>query len=84
MRQHHGDILREATRLAASGKIMPQLDPRRFNLDSVGAACALIESRQAAGKLVIDIASGAGWLDTCGKPAILAAALCLAIDIFTK
>jgi NADPH2:quinone reductase len=36
---------------------MPQLDPRRFNLSSIGAAYALIESRQAAGKLVIDIAS---------------------------
>lgn len=55
-RLQHGDILREATRLAESGKIMPLLDPHRFNLSSVDAAYALIESRQAAGKLVFDIA----------------------------
>ena len=54
---HHGDILREATRLAETGKILPQVDPHRFSLTSVAEAHALIEQRQAAGKVVIDIAS---------------------------
>jgi NADPH:quinone reductase len=55
-RLHHGDILRQATNLAESAKIMPKLDPHHFNLGNVGEAYALIENRQAAGKLVIDIA----------------------------
>src|SRR5277367_3163605 len=33
-RAHHGEILREATRLTEAGKIVPQLDPRRFTLDT--------------------------------------------------
>jgi NADPH2:quinone reductase len=55
-RLHHGGILRDATKLAERGKIKPQLDSPRFNLGSVGEAYALMECRQAAGKLVIDIA----------------------------
>ncbi|MBS1167140.1 MAG: NADPH:quinone reductase and related Zn-dependent oxidoreductase [Proteobacteria bacterium] len=54
-RGHHGDIMREATRLVEAGKLMPRLHPRRFNLETVGDAYDLIESRQADGKLVIDI-----------------------------
>lgn len=54
-REHHGEIMREATRLAEAGKLMPRLDPRRFDLETVGDAQALIESGQADGKLVIDI-----------------------------
>lgn len=58
-RAHHGDIMREATRLAESGKILPRVDPRRFDLATVGEAYALQEQRQAQGKLVIDIDIGA-------------------------
>lgn len=54
-REHHGEIMREATRLAEAGKLMPRLDPRRFDLETVGDAHALVESGQADGKLVIDI-----------------------------
>ncbi|MBZ9655641.1 zinc-dependent alcohol dehydrogenase family protein [Phyllobacterium lublinensis] len=54
-RAHHGDILREATRLAEAGKLVPRLDPRRFDMTNVAAAHRLIETRQANGKLVIDI-----------------------------
>jgi NADPH2:quinone reductase len=53
---HHGDILREATRLVEMGKLLPRLDPRRFDLSSVGHAHELLESRQAQGKVVIDVA----------------------------
>lgn len=54
-RAHHGEILREATRLAESGCIQPGLDPRTFELASIDAAHALIERRQARGKVVVDI-----------------------------
>jgi NADPH:quinone reductase len=54
-RAHHGDILREATRLIEAGKIVPRLDPRRFSLDTIGQAYAAIEDGSAAGKIVIDI-----------------------------
>ena len=54
-RAHHGEILREATRLAEAGKLKPLLDPRSFTLETVGDAYALIEQRQAQGKLVVSI-----------------------------
>ncbi|MDK1491194.1 zinc-dependent alcohol dehydrogenase family protein [Sinorhizobium sp. 7-81] len=54
-RDHHGEIMREATRLVEAGKLIPKLDPRRFSLDTVADAHNLIENRQANGKLVIDI-----------------------------
>ena len=53
---HHGEILREATRLVESGKVLPRVDPRHFGLTTVGDAYALLEHRQAQGKVVIDIA----------------------------
>lgn len=52
---HHGDILREATRLAEAGMIEPLIDSHCFNLDDVNAAHALIEDRQARGKVVVSI-----------------------------
>lgn len=54
-RAHHGEILREATRLAESGKISPLVDARRFDLTSVDDAYEVLQSRQALGKVVIDI-----------------------------
>jgi NADPH2:quinone reductase len=55
-RVHHGEILREATRLSEAGKITPRLDPRRYTFDTVADAHRAIEDRSAAGKIVIDIA----------------------------
>lgn len=54
-RAHHGEILREATRLAEAGKIMPLVDPRRFTFETVAEAYSEIENRTAAGKIVIDV-----------------------------
>jgi NADPH:quinone reductase len=54
---HHGEILRQATRLAEAGKIMPRVDPRRFTLQTVGDAYLAMKAGQAAGKLVVDIAA---------------------------
>lgn len=54
-RAHHGDILREATRLIDAGRLAPVVDPRRFTLATVGQAHAAIASGSAVGKLVVDI-----------------------------
>jgi NADPH2:quinone reductase len=54
-RSHHGEILREATRLIESGKIRPRLDPRRFTLSAVGDAYSAMEDGSAAGKIVVDV-----------------------------
>jgi NADPH:quinone reductase len=56
-RAHHGEILREATRLADAGQIRPTLDPRHFNLESVSDAYLAVEKVNATGKVVIDIDS---------------------------
>lgn len=54
-RAHHGQILREATRLSEVGKITPRLDPRRYTFNSVADAHRAVEDRSAAGKIVVDI-----------------------------
>jgi len=54
-RAHHGEIMAQATRLAEAGKLVPLLDPRRFTLENVDEAYALIRERAAKGKLVVDI-----------------------------
>ncbi|WP_088348809.1 MULTISPECIES: zinc-dependent alcohol dehydrogenase family protein [Rhodomicrobium] len=54
-REHFGEIMREATRLVEAGGIVPQLDPRRFTLQTVEQAYDAIRARSATGKLVIDI-----------------------------
>jgi NADPH2:quinone reductase len=55
-RAHHGEIMREAKRLAEAGKVMPLVDPRRFTLDSAAEAHREIENRSATGKIVVDVA----------------------------
>jgi len=56
-RAHHGDILREATRLIEAGKLAPRVgvDPRHFTLSTVGEAYRAVEGNDAAGKIVVDI-----------------------------
>ena len=55
-RQHHGKILRETAMLVDAGRMKPNLDPRRYDLDHVMDAYLAIEQRLAVGKVVIDIA----------------------------
>ena len=57
-RAEHGRILREAAVLADAGKLRPHLDPRQFDLASVADAHRHLESGQAVGKVVIDVADG--------------------------
>ena len=54
-RAHHGDILRNASRLVQAGKLRPRLDPRRFTLSGVNEAHAAITDQSAKGKVVVDI-----------------------------
>jgi NADPH2:quinone reductase len=54
-RAHHGEILREAKRLAEAGKVMPLVDPRRFTLDSAAEAYLEMENQSATGKIVVDV-----------------------------
>jgi NADPH:quinone reductase-like Zn-dependent oxidoreductase len=54
-RAHHGDILREATRLVEADRVAPRVDARRFTLENVGEAYTAIKERSARGKLVVDI-----------------------------
>jgi NADPH2:quinone reductase len=58
-RAHHGEILREATKLCEAGKIVPKLDRRHFTLDTIDQAYDAIRARNAAGKIVVDIGTNA-------------------------
>ena len=54
-RAHHGEILREATRLIEAGRIATWIDPRRFTLDNVLEAYDALGRGGAAGRLVVDV-----------------------------
>jgi NADPH:quinone reductase len=55
-RAHHGEILREATRLVETGKVVPHLDPRHFTLATIADAHAAIRDRTTTGRVVVDVA----------------------------
>jgi NADPH:quinone reductase-like Zn-dependent oxidoreductase len=54
-RAHHGEIMREATRLVEAGQVIPRVDPRNFTLSSADDAYRAIEANDAAGKIVVDV-----------------------------
>jgi NADPH2:quinone reductase len=54
-REHHGEILRHASHLVEAGRVKPLVDPRSFTLESVGEAYAVLASKSARGKLVVDL-----------------------------
>lgn len=54
-REHHGDIMREATKLVEAGKVSPRVDPRKFTLATASDAHELLENRKANGKLVVEV-----------------------------
>lgn len=57
-RARHGDILREATRLAEKGRLRPVVDPRHFTLDQVLDAHDAVEAGNALIKVVVDVNTG--------------------------
>jgi NADPH2:quinone reductase len=52
---HHGNILREATKLAEGGQLTVLLNPERYTFESAAAAHLAVESGTALGKIVIDV-----------------------------
>lgn len=54
-RANHGHILREATRMAESGQLMPLMDPRRYTLDTALEAHEEVGHGRARGKLAVEI-----------------------------
>lgn len=54
-RAHHGEILREAAKLAEAGKLAPRVDPRHFTLDTVSEAYNAVADKSARGKIVVEI-----------------------------
>jgi NADPH:quinone reductase len=56
-RAHHGDILREATKLAEAGKLTPLLSQERFVFEMALRAHMAVESGKTVGKVVVEIES---------------------------
>ena len=54
-RAHHGEIMREATRLVEAGQLLAHVDPRRFTLQTVNDAYQAVADGAAVGKLVVDV-----------------------------
>lgn len=55
-RVHHGQALREATRLADAGWLVPRLDGRAFTFENLEAAYDAVENGTSHGKVVVRIA----------------------------
>ena len=56
-RAHHGEILTQAAKLVAEGKLAPRLDPREFNLSTIAQAYDTLSQGTAHGKLAITVSS---------------------------
>lgn len=54
-REHHGQILREAARLADAGQLRLRVDAQKFDLDTAEQAYQYLESGAASGKIVVDV-----------------------------
>jgi NADPH2:quinone reductase len=54
-RAHHGEILREATKLVEAGKVIPIIDAELYTMNTVAEAYQAIADKVAKGKVIIDI-----------------------------
>ncbi|HEY9727186.1 MAG TPA: zinc-dependent alcohol dehydrogenase family protein [Chroococcales cyanobacterium] len=54
-RAHHGEILRQATRLAQTNRLRPVVDPRHFTFDTALSAHEAVEQGTAVSKIAIDL-----------------------------
>ena len=54
-RAHHGAILAEAAKLIEAGKLVPRLDPRRFEFTSASDAHDAVATGKVTGKVVVSI-----------------------------
>ena len=55
-RERYGEILTLAALLAEQGKLRPLLAGRRFTLDEIAKAQEYLESGQAVGKVIVEVA----------------------------
>ncbi len=56
-RARHGEILREVAKLVDRDDLAPLIDEERFRLEEVAAAHARLESGQAIGKVLVEVAA---------------------------
>jgi NADPH:quinone reductase-like Zn-dependent oxidoreductase len=54
-RKHHGNILKQTTKLIEEGKLKPIIDPRKFTLENAIEAHKAVSDGSAIGKIVVDI-----------------------------
>lgn len=54
-RKHHGDILKQTTKLIEEGKLKPIIDPRKFTLENAIEAHKAVSDGSSVGKIVVDI-----------------------------
>jgi NADPH:quinone reductase-like Zn-dependent oxidoreductase len=54
-RAHHGEILREATKLAEARQFIPLLSEKRFTFNNVQEAHDAVGSGKTMGKVVVEI-----------------------------
>jgi NADPH2:quinone reductase len=54
-RAHHGDLMREATRLVETGQLRAQLDAEHFDFSLIEAAYQRVGQGHGGGKVVIDV-----------------------------
>jgi NADPH2:quinone reductase len=54
-RAHHGEMMRAATSLVESGKLVPAVDPRRFDFTTVDEAYEAVSNGSARSKIVVDV-----------------------------
>lgn len=54
-RANHGHILREVAQMVEAGRLVPRMDPRRFDLDTAMEAHELVGAGRNEGKVVVEI-----------------------------
>lgn len=54
-RKHHGDIMKEATKLVEAGRLKPIVDRTKYTLQTIEDAYKAYENKTATGKLVVEI-----------------------------
>jgi NADPH:quinone reductase-like Zn-dependent oxidoreductase len=55
-REHHGEIMANATALVDQGLLKPLVDPRHFTLETVADAHRAVETGDTQGKVAVDVA----------------------------
>jgi NADPH:quinone reductase len=56
-REHHGNILREVSRLVERGALRPRLDPHHYSLETAHEAHAALAAHTNTGKVVVDVST---------------------------